>query len=114
MADAYKHSLSSAAKFGGVAEDYYHIHAWIDGSKSHYADVRHRALRHHTLGIADAIDKFGPYILLADGQKVMTRQVCEQHMMEDFNGKIPTVEDWCKSIEMQPWMIRSIRTFTKT
>jgi len=41
-----------------VPEDYLKIHNWFDESKAHIADLRHRALRHHSSGIflCEAID----------------------------------------------------------
>ena len=51
MAHPYHHAVRSARLFGGVPEDYLAIHDWFDESKAHLADVRHRALRHHSEGI---------------------------------------------------------------
>ena len=48
MAHPYHHAVRSARLFGGKAEDYLAIHDWFDESKAHIADVRHRALRHHS------------------------------------------------------------------
>ncbi len=45
------HAKSSAAKLGGVPEDYYRIHEFIDSSKLFLPDWRHRALLHSTFGI---------------------------------------------------------------
>ena len=51
MAHPYHHAVSSAKKFGGEPEEYLQLHQWLDGSKAHTADFRHRALRHHSEGI---------------------------------------------------------------
>lgn len=51
MGHCYHHALSSARKWGGVAEDYLPLHQWFDESKAITADFRHRALRHHAEGI---------------------------------------------------------------
>ena len=45
------HAKDSARKFGGVSGGYLPIHQWFDESKAIMADVRHRALRHHSEGI---------------------------------------------------------------
>ena len=51
MAHPYHHAVHSARLFGGAPEDYLAIHDWFDESKAHFADLRHRALRHHSEGI---------------------------------------------------------------
>jgi hypothetical protein len=51
MGHRYHHALSSAKKWGGVAEDYLPLHQWFDESKAITADFRHRALRHYAEGI---------------------------------------------------------------
>ncbi len=51
MAHAYHHAVSSSRKFGGDPDEYLKLHEWLDASKSHMADFRHRALRHHSEGI---------------------------------------------------------------
>jgi len=107
MADAYKHAVSSANTFGGIPEDYVEIHRWFDESKDWMPDVRHRAMRHHTLGIHEAIIKFGSSIDLTGGKKACTRMVAEQHVREDL-GKIPTVQDWLKDFEVKGWMVKAL------
>ncbi len=51
MAHPYHHAVRSTRLFGGEPGDYLAIHNWFDESKAHLADVRHRALRHHSEGI---------------------------------------------------------------
>jgi hypothetical protein len=46
MTHSIFHAQSSVRRFGGRIEDYFSIHAWIDGSKEMFCDFRHRALRH--------------------------------------------------------------------
>jgi hypothetical protein len=105
MAHPYHHALSSVKKWGGVPEDYEPIHAWFDESKSHFADFRHRAMRHHSEGIFMAEHFFGKTITNSDGRVVPVRFVGEQHVTEDC-GWIPTVADWLKNIQAEPWMKR--------
>ena len=73
MAHPYHHSLSSVKKWGGKVEDYLPIHNWFDASKSHLADFRHRALRHHAEGIFWAEEVFGVTITNSDGKVVPVR-----------------------------------------
>jgi hypothetical protein len=105
MAHPYHHALSSVKKWGGVPEDYEPIHAWFDDVKSHFADFRHRAMRHHSEGIFMAEHFFGKTITNSDGRVVPVRFVGEQHVTEDC-GWIPTVADWLKNIQAEPWMKR--------
>ena len=104
MAHPYKHAQSSAAKWGGVPEDYEPIHSWFDASKEFMADFRHRALRHHAEGIFECERKFGVTITNSDGKKVPVRYIGEQHVHEDL-GRIPSLEDWFREIRLAPWMV---------
>ena len=100
----YHHAISSAKQYGGKPEDYQDIHDWFDATKSHYADFRHRALRHHSLGIFECEAKFGHFITNSDGKQVPVRFIGEQHVKEDCGGKIPSVQDWLSQINPLPWM----------
>src|SRR5687768_13151618 len=101
----YHHALSSVRRFGGDVGDYLPIHDFFDSSKQHFADFRHRALRHHTLGIFQAEHTFGVTITNSDGKEVPVRLIAEQHIQEDL-GFIPTVADWLRAIQVKPWMRR--------
>lgn len=104
----YHHAVSSVRKFGGVVDDYLAIHEWFDASKEHYADFRHRALRHHAQGIFECSRVFGPFLSVRRNDVktlVPVRAVGEQHVMEDL-GRIPTVQDWLQHIQVQPWMTK--------
>lgn len=97
------HARSSAAKFGGVPEDYQKIHDWFDHSKMTLADVRHRAILHSSFGIYLAEEVFGTCITNSQGRQVSVRDIGEQHVMEDL-GFIPTVERWLSGLKIEPWM----------
>lgn len=111
------------------------MHAWFDQSKEHFADFRHRALRHHTQGIFECERVFGPTISLSickrcgltelsmmhdsEGEVIIgrhefepkvvpTRWIGEQHVQEDL-GHIPSLGDWLEAIQAQPWMNRARR-----
>lgn len=112
MSHPYHHALSSVKKWGGKPEDYMAIHEFFDESKAHFADFRHRALRHHSEGIFMAEHFFGKTITLSTGRVVPVRLIGEQHVTEDC-GFIPTLADWLKHIEPQPWMSRVGRRISK-
>ena len=103
MAHPYHHALSSVRKYGGVVEDYLPIHDFFDESKAHFADFRHRALRHHSEGIFLAERIFGKTLTNSDGRVIPVRFIGEQHVIEDC-GFIPSASDWLKSIQAEPWM----------
>jgi len=104
VAHPFHHAESSARKFGGDAHEYLRLHQWLDGSKEHLADFRHRALRHHSEGIFQLEALFGTTITLSTGRVLPVRFVGEQHVLEDL-GRIPTVADWLMRIQPEPWML---------
>jgi|ERR1035437_4011304 hypothetical protein len=103
MAHPYHHAISSARKWGGEPDEYVPIHEWFDESKSHLADFRHRALRHHTEGIYMCQTIFGETLTLSTGRKVPVRWIAEAHVKEDL-GRIPTMADWFRKIKPEAWM----------
>lgn len=103
MATPFHHSLSSVKKWGGAVEDYLLLHQFFDASKEMHGDFRHRALRHHAQGIFELERLFGVTITNSAGRVVPVRWVGEQHVIEDC-GFIPSLSDWLKHIEPQPWM----------
>jgi hypothetical protein len=99
----YFHGKVSVKKFGGVEGDYQKIHDFIDSSKAHYADMRHRALLHSSFGIFIVEQVFGTFIVNSDGKKVMTRDIAEQHVLDDM-GRIPSVQDYLQHMPMLDWL----------
>lgn len=112
MAHPYHHALSSMQKWGGIVDDYQPIHEWFDASKAHFADFRHRALRHHSEGIFEAERVFGATIVNMDGRVVPVRYIGEQHVQEDL-GRIPTLADWLRNLAPEPWMMGRGRDLVK-
>jgi uncharacterized protein DUF6915 len=106
MSKPYIHSLSSAKKFGGKPEDYIEIHNLMDSSKGAIADNRHRALTHNSWFLSVILEKiFGVTITNQDGKVISTRDIGEQHILEDFRGKfIPTAQDYLQEMEFKNWM----------
>lgn len=96
------HAKSSAAKWGGRPEDYMHVHEFIDQSKVAMADVRHRALLHHTLGTRLAEQALGVVLTNSAGRDVPVREIAEKHIIEDL-GFLPTPQDWLERLPFEPW-----------
>ena len=109
---SFHHCKSSVRYFGGIEDDYWHIHDWFDQTKDHYGDIRHRALRHHTLGIKMCEEQIGKTIKNSDGKIIPVRSIAEQHIREDL-GFIPTVQDWLKEIKPKSWMASTKRNTLK-
>jgi len=103
MAHPIEHSKKSVERWGGQISDYLPIHQWFDASKAHWSDVRHRALRHHSEGIAHCEHAFGVSIRNSDGKDVPVRYIGEQHVHEDL-GRIPSIQDWYSLIRLEAWM----------
>lgn len=108
MATAYHHAVSSAKRFGGNPADYQAIHDWFDATKATHGDFRHRALRHHTLGIFDAERLFGTTLTNSAGIIVPVRLIGEQHVIEDC-GRLVTPQDWLEHLTPQPWMNKPLK-----
>ena len=108
MSHPLYHARSSARRFGGKAEDYQDIHNWFDASKAHIADARHRALRHHAQGIFWAEEVFGLSVTNSAGREIPVRLVAEQHVLEDFGGRISTLQDWFSHFTLEGWMAKSV------
>jgi len=106
MANAVIHAQSSVRHWGGQVEDYIKIHEWFDDTKSYFPDFRHRALKHHSLGIKQCVELFGSYITNSDGKKVSVLAIGEQHVKEDC-GFIPSVGDWLHWIKPQTFMFKA-------
>ena len=113
MSDPYLHAVSSARKFGGVAEDYLHIHQWFDQTKAHCPDARHRLILHNSFGIQLCIDFHGQqFARKSDGKIVLTRLIAEQHVEEDY-GVIPSLDFVLSHFQMEPWMWRGAKKLSR-
>jgi len=109
MSHTTHHAKNSVAIWGGEEKDYLPIHDWLDATKETFADFRHRALRHHSQGIFEAERVFGHSIINSQGREVPVRYVAEQHIKEDCDGRIPTVADWFRNMNPEPWMSRGYK-----
>lgn len=111
MANAYIHSVSSAKKFGGTPDDYQKIHEKMDCSKAYISHNGHRALTHHTFWIHEVmIPIFGYTITNSQGKVVSVKDICEQHLLEDYCMKfIPTAQDYLENLTVQDWMHNGLK-----
>ena len=102
--------MSSAKKYGGVPEDYLDIHELMDSSKTCFSDNRHRTLTHNIWFVTIILPKvFGHIRMNSDGRQYNTKDIGEQHCLEDFRMKfIPTVQDYLENMDMQQWMNNGI------
>ena len=99
------HARNSVKRYGGIEEDYLQIHNWFDSTKASTANFYHRAILHNTFGIFLAEQLFGVYITNTDGKKISVRDIAEDHIKEDCQGKIPTIDDWLKELPPKDWMV---------
>ena len=97
------HAKLSVKKYGGVVEDYLPIHDFLDSSKAHVPDMRHRALLHNSFGCYIAERLFGVYLTNSEGKDVSVRDICEEHIIQDM-GKIPTVQDYLEGMPAYEWL----------
>jgi hypothetical protein len=103
------HARSSVKKYGGEIKDYIEIHRWFDSTKGHLPNFKHRCILHNSFGMLLAEQVFGDYITNSDGKMVEVRQIAYHHILEDC-GFIPTLEEWLKNLQAQPWMMKSDET----
>jgi hypothetical protein len=111
MANAWVHSKSSAKRYGGEPEDYLNIHIKMDCSKAYFSSNVHRALTHHSFWIHEVmIPIFGYTITNSNGREICVKDLCEQHILEDFGMKfIPTAQDYLENMEFKDWMQNGIK-----
>jgi hypothetical protein len=111
MANPEIHSKSSVKRYGGKTRDYLPIHQLIDSPKSAWNSNTVRALTHQTWFVYEILPKvFGYNITNSDGKSVDVVQVGLDHLAEDFRHKfIPTVGDYLKHLEIQPWMNNAVK-----
>lgn len=97
------HAKLSVVRHGGRLDDYLDIHNFLDSSKAHVPDARHRALLHNSYGCFLAEQMFGIYRENSDGKQYAVRDIAEEHIYEDLN-RIPTVNEFLENIPEQYWM----------
>jgi hypothetical protein len=102
MAHPWYHAVMATRRYGGTPEDYLEIETWMDFTKSHTPDCRHRLLIHNSWGIFLAERILGATITRAsDGKVIPLRPLLEDHITQDF-GKIPTLAACFAQLPSQP------------
>jgi cysteinyl-tRNA synthetase len=106
MANSYIHAKNSVRKFGGQLEDYLEIHVKMDCSKAYISSNLHRTLTHNSFWIHEVmIPIYGYTITNSDGKQISVKDICEQHILEDFGMRfIPTAQDYLENMEFKDWM----------
>jgi hypothetical protein len=86
----------------------------MDSTKAFLPDCRHRLLLHNAWGIFVVERVFGVVIKRAsDDKEVPLRPIVEQHILEDFGGHIPTVEECLRDIAPEDWMCKGARPLSR-
>ncbi len=102
MAHPWHHAILAARRYGGLPADYLALESWLDYTKSHVADCRHRLFVHNTWGIFLAERILGVTLArVSDGKVLPTRPLLEDHILQDF-GKIPTLADCLAQLPSAP------------
>lgn len=111
MANPLIHSKSSVKRWGGKVEDYLPIHELLDSPKVTMNNNTSRMMTHNIWFCYHIIPKiFGYNITNSAGRSVDTVDIAMLHVSEDFRGKfIPTVQDYLKHMEVQPWMNNGVK-----
>ena len=113
MAHAYYHAKSSARKFGGCYTDYLELHQFLDHTKAHLPDARHRLLLHNSWGIPLAERIFGPlWTCASNGKQIPTRTILEQHILEDLRY-IPTLEQCFRNVPLETSLFRNALSLSR-
>jgi hypothetical protein len=101
----YYHALSASRHFGGEWQDYIEIQRWLDQTKGHIADARHRLLLHNDFGVDLCEGIFGDALARAsDGGEVAVGEIARRHIEEDFGGHMPTVDECFRRAPLESWM----------
>ena len=104
-------SVSCADIYGGKASDYRRIHDWFDETRKYLDDLRHYALRHHTVGIFEAEAIFGQTIINSNNTQIPVRYIGEFHVRKRCCGRIPTLADWLRAMVRRAWMNRPTKVY---
>lgn len=99
----FQHAKCHAKRWGGEWNDYVEIDDFIDQTKAHFPDMRHRAILHNSFGAFLCEEWFGHTIINSAGREVSVRDVAEAHIIEDL-GYIPTLQDYLIGMPMYNWL----------
>ena len=96
----HEHSILHKRDFGGETDDYDKLNQFIDSSKLYFPLPYHRMFSHNTFFISICERVFGMYITNSDGIEIPVRILCEEHIKQDHNGVLPTLQDWVKELKI--------------
>ena len=102
------HAKNSVKAHGGTINDYMPIHNWMDQTKLHVADLRHRVVLHNSFGIGLCEAHFGDHIKNSDGDLVSVRKIAEEHVIEDI-GFIPSLDKALEHVPITPAVAPRLR-----
>ncbi|GIW89663.1 MAG: hypothetical protein KatS3mg109_0095 [Pirellulaceae bacterium] len=88
----YDHACLHAEMFGGKPEDYLPVDEFLDQTKGHCPDFRHRSILHNAFGMLLAEQVLGPVVINSDGEPIAVREIARQHIMQDC-GCVPTLKE---------------------
>lgn len=94
----YEHCILSVKNFKGIPEDYLDIHEFLDSTKLHYPNWKHRCILHNSFGMGLAEKFFGAVIKNSHGITISVREIVRRHIIEDL-GFVPTIKDWLSELE---------------
>jgi hypothetical protein len=102
---------TSAALFGGQAQDYLPLHQWMMASTTWRNEwdlsIKSLLFRHNTIGVFEAEEYFGPEFL-GEGSKIKTKDLARHHIRTVIgNDVIPEPCDIIAELTIQPWMDHS-------
>ena len=98
----YDHALLSAKKFGCSVEDTLPLHKLMDSSKFFFPASQHRLFSHNTWFIQVLTELVGDTVVNSlTGQTLSTRDILYEHLKEDHNGKVPSLQDWLACIRFE-------------
>jgi hypothetical protein len=112
MVKPHDHCRLSVKKWGGKIEDYLPIHDMMDSTKIAHGTMKHRVVFHSTFGCFLIEKLFGHTITNSDDRVVHVRDIAESHIIQD-HGFIPSLDDWCKTMTLEPWMGHPVKVVTE-
>jgi hypothetical protein len=104
----FLHAKNSARKHGGKWEEYLVYHEWLDQTKAHIADMRHRAVLHNSFGIYLMAQALGEHFTNSVGRVVSVRDLGEEHVLEDL-GRIPSLSDCLQTMPLEKMKLLGAR-----
>lgn len=98
-----QHAKLSVRDFGGSLKDYLPIHEFIDSTKNHLPDSRHRIILHNSFGMELCVKMFGSYVTNSDNKLIDTREIARRHILQDCNT-VPTLKECLVSYAKDEYM----------